>query len=259
MTLEELTALVLDIKQPHYRAKQLYSFLYKQKGTQLHNAFTLPTALIHHLDASHTISSGSILKHQQSLDGTTKILYDFAGSRVEAVLIPEGSRRTLCVSSQVGCSLSCTFCHTGVQRLERNLTAAEILAQVLAFPTPDAPTNVVFMGQGEPLYNWRSVAAAIRILTDPHGMALGRGSVVLSTSGIAPLIPKVASELGVMLAISLHAPTDSLRYWRRPAARCVGTRSCPSTRRIRCGHWSTPATATWTSLQAHSAESRSST
>ena len=126
-----------------------------------------------------------------------------------AVLIPQGDRRTLCVSSQVGCSLSCTFCHTGTQKLQRNLKTSEIIVQFLLNPVK--PTNIVFMGQGEPLYNWKNVARSVRILTDADGLALSRNKITISTSGIAPLIPKIAGELGVNLAVSLHAPRDDLR------------------------------------------------
>lgn len=126
-----------------------------------------------------------------------------------AVLIPQGDRRTLCVSSQVGCSLSCTFCHTGTQKLQRNLKTSEIIGQFLLNPVK--PTNIVFMGQGEPLYNWKNVARSVRILTDADGLALSRNKITISTSGIAPLIPKIAGELGVNLAVSLHAPRDDLR------------------------------------------------
>ena len=125
-----------------------------------------------------------------------------------AVMIPSAKRKTLCVSSQIGCSLACKFCHTGTQKLERNLQTAEIIGQYLLCKEV---TNLVFMGQGEPLYNWRNVSRAVNILTDADGIALGKNKITISTSGIAPLIPKIASELGVYLAVSLHAPVDDLR------------------------------------------------
>jgi 23S rRNA (adenine2503-C2)-methyltransferase len=124
------------------------------------------------------------------------------------VLIPSPKRRTLCVSSQVGCSLACKFCHTGTQKLERNLQTSEIVGQFLL---AEHASNLVFMGQGEPLYNWRNVSRAVQILTDAEGIALGKQKITISTSGIAPLIPKIATELGVNLAVSLHAPIDDLR------------------------------------------------
>lgn len=131
-----------------------------------------------------------------------------------AVVISEKDRNTICVSSQVGCSLACTFCHTGTQKLLKNLSTAEILSQFLLVnsSSPATPVdNVVFMGQGEPLYNWRNVSRAVRILTDPMGIGISKSKVTISTSGISPLIPKISSELGVQLAISLHATTDKLR------------------------------------------------
>lgn len=127
------------------------------------------------------------------------------------MLICEKERNTICLSSQVGCSLSCTFCHTGTQKLLKNLSSSEIVSQFLLTNQSARIDNVVFMGQGEPLYNWRNVSRAVRILTDPMGLAVSKSKVTISTSGIAPLIPKIASELGVQLAISLHATNDVTR------------------------------------------------
>lgn len=115
------------------------------------------------------------------------------------------------MSSQVGCSLSCTFCHTGTQKLLKNLSTSEIISQYIYASRSAGIDNVVFMGQGEPLYNWKNVSRAVRVLTDPMGVGLSKSKVTISTSGIAPLIPKIASELGVQLAISLHAANDSTR------------------------------------------------
>lgn len=120
------------------------------------------------------------------------------------------------MSSQVGCSLACKFCHTGTQKLDRNLQTSEIVGQFLL---ADRPSNIVFMGQGEPLYNWRNVSRSVRVLTDTDGIALSRNSIVISTSGIAPLIPKIATELKVNLAVSLHAPTNDLRSQLMPINR----------------------------------------
>jgi 23S rRNA (adenine2503-C2)-methyltransferase len=132
--------------------------------------------------------------------------------RIEAVIIPQGRRTTLCVSSQVGCSLSCAFCHTGTQAMRGNVGASEIVGQVLLARARRPITNVVFMGQGEPLLNWRAVSRAIGVLTEPKGFALPPRRVLVSTAGVAPLIPRVAIDTpGVRLALSLHAPTDELR------------------------------------------------
>jgi 23S rRNA (adenine2503-C2)-methyltransferase len=159
---------------------------------------------------------------QRSVDGTRKWLLRFDdGQEAETVHIPESDRGTLCVSSQVGCTLTCRFCHTGTQRLVRNLTAAEIVAQIVVardalgeWPSPKEDrqlTNIVLMGMGEPLYNYDNVAAAVKIVMDPEGLAISRRKITLSTSGVVPAIARVGAELGVNLAISLHAVTDELR------------------------------------------------
>jgi 23S rRNA (adenine2503-C2)-methyltransferase len=137
------------------------------------------------------------------------------------VFIPEEDRGALCVSSQIGCTLSCSFCHTGTQRLVRNLDAGEIVAQMLVardacgeWPSPRGPrllSNIVFMGMGEPLLNYASVAAALRILMDPEGINVSRRRITLSTAGVVPMIHRVGAELGVKLAVSLHAATDEVR------------------------------------------------
>ena len=157
-----------------------------------------------------------------SIDGTRKWLLRFDdGQEVETVHIPESDRGTLCVSSQVGCTLTCRFCHTGTQRLVRNLSAAEIVGQVMVardalgeWPSPKEDrqlTNIVLMGMGEPLYNYDNVAAAMKIVMDPEGLAISRRKITLSTSGVVPMIARVGAELGVNLAVSLHAVTDELR------------------------------------------------
>ncbi len=161
------------------------------------------------------LDNGAVERRLQSADGTRRYAIKVSADlrAVEAVFIPEEGRGTLCVSSQVGCSLSCSFCHTGTQRLEANLSSGAILKQLVALPRAiqEMVTNVVFMGQGEPLYNLRGVSKAIEIMTDPEGLAIAHGRVTVSTSGVAPAIPRVASEMGVNLAVSLHAPNDLLR------------------------------------------------
>jgi 23S rRNA (adenine2503-C2)-methyltransferase len=157
-----------------------------------------------------------------SIDGTRKWLLRFDdGQEAETVHIPESDRGTLCVSSQIGCTLTCRFCHTGTQRLVRNLSAAEIVAQVIVardalgeWPSPKEDrqlTNIVLMGMGEPLFNYENVAAAMKIVMDPEGLAISRRKITLSTSGVVPMIARVGAELGVNLAVSLHAVTDELR------------------------------------------------
>ena len=161
-----------------------------------------------------------------SEDGTRKYLVRIAGGHeVEVVYIPETDRGTLCISSQVGCTLTCSFCHTGTQKLVRNLTAAEIVGQVMLarddlneWPVPGAPkeevrlvSNIVLMGMGEPLYNFENVRDAMKVVMDNEGIALGRRRITLSTSGVVPEIARTASEIGCLLAVSFHATTDEVR------------------------------------------------
>ncbi len=173
-----------------------------------------------------TIEIPEVVTRQISEDGTRKYLVRIAGGHeVEVVYIPETDRGTLCISSQVGCTLTCSFCHTGTQKLVRNLTAAEIVGQVMLarddldeWPVPGAPkeevrliSNVVLMGMGEPLYNFDNVRDAMLIVMDGEGIALGRRRITLSTSGVVPEIARTATEIGCQLAISFHATTDAVR------------------------------------------------
>jgi 23S rRNA (adenine2503-C2)-methyltransferase len=173
------------------------------------------------------ISLPEIVKKKVSKDGTRKYLLRLSGGHeIETVFIPETDRGTLCISSQVGCTLTCSFCHTGTQKLVRNLNSAEIIAQVLIarhdlgeWPTATNNlvgqsrrlSNIVLMGMGEPLYNFNSVKDAMNIAMDPSGVALSRRRITLSTSGVVPEIAKVGEEIGCMMAISFHATTDEVR------------------------------------------------
>ncbi|MFC3182022.1 23S rRNA (adenine(2503)-C(2))-methyltransferase RlmN [Cypionkella sinensis] len=167
-----------------------------------------------------------IVTKQVSTDGTRKYLVRIAGGHeVEVVYIPETDRGTLCISSQVGCTLTCSFCHTGTQKLVRNLTAAEIVGQVMLarddlneWPVPGAPkvetrlvSNIVLMGMGEPLYNFENVRDGMKVVMDGEGIALGRRRITLSTSGVVPEIARTAQEIGCLLAVSFHATTDDVR------------------------------------------------
>jgi len=173
-----------------------------------------------------TIDLPEVVNRQVSADGTRKYLVRIAGGHeVEVVYIPEETRGTLCISSQVGCTLTCSFCHTGTQKLVRNLTAGEIVGQVMLarddlgeWPQPGAPkdetrlvSNVVLMGMGEPLYNFDNVRDAMRVVMDGEGIALGRRRITLSTSGVVPEIARAATEIGCQLAVSFHATTDEVR------------------------------------------------
>lgn len=172
------------------------------------------------------IALPEVVVRQVSADGTRKYLLRIEGGHeVETVYIPEEDRGTLCISSQVGCTLTCSFCHTGTQRLVRNLTAAEIVGQVMVarddlgeWPVPGAPkdetrllSNVVLMGMGEPLYNFEAVRDAMQIVMDGEGISLSRRRITLSTSGVVPEIARTAQEIGCLLAVSFHATTDAVR------------------------------------------------
>ena len=178
------------------------------------------------LAANFTIDLPEIVTRQISADGTRKYLVRIAGGHeVETVYIPEEGRGTLCISSQVGCTLTCSFCHTGTQKLVRNLTAGEIVGQVMLarddlgeWPVPGAPkdetrliSNVVLMGMGEPLYNFDNVRDAMKVVMDNEGLTLSRRRITLSTSGVVPEIARTAEEIGCLLAVSFHATTDEVR------------------------------------------------
>ena len=174
------------------------------------------------LSQTFTIGRPTIATNLTSIDGTRKWLLQFGdGHRVETVLIPETDRGALCVSSQVGCTLSCTFCHTGTMKLARNLTPSEIVGQVMNARdqmsewgrqrTECVCTNIVLMGMGEPLFNYDNVARGLRIIMDGDGIGISRRRIMLSTAGVVPMIRRVGEELGVNLAISLHAVRDDLR------------------------------------------------
>ena len=223
-------------KQVRMRVSQLWHWLYI-RGVSDFDAMTNVAKDMRQMLKEHfTIVRPEVVEEQISSDGTRKWLLRFpprgAGRpvEVETVYIPEEGRGTLCISSQVGCSLTCSFCHTGTQRLVRNLTAEEILAQLLLardrlgdFPDRDVPqgamipssdrkvTNIVMMGMGEPLYNFEAVKTALLIATDGDGLSLSKRRVTLSTSGVVPEIYRTGEEIGVMLAISLHAVRDELR------------------------------------------------
>jgi 23S rRNA (adenine2503-C2)-methyltransferase len=205
-----------------FRARQLWHWIYHRGATDFADMTNLAKGFRQRLAETYALRRPEISRALVSEDGTRKWLLRFAdGQEVETVHIPEADRGTLCVSSQVGCTLTCRFCHTGTQRLVRNLTAAEIVGQIMIardalgeWPSPKADrqlTNIVLMGMGEPLYNFANVAAAMKIAMDPEGLAVSRRKITLSTSGVVPIIERCGAELGVNLAVSLHAVTDELR------------------------------------------------
>ena len=222
-----LTATLADLGEPAFRARQLWSWLYRRGVTDFAAMTDLAKPLRAKLADICVVGRPTVERAQMSADGTQKWLLKLAdGHLVETVHIPEEDRGTLCISSQVGCTLTCKFCHTGTQRLVRNLTTREIVAQVLH--ARDALgdwgregddrrlTNIVLMGMGEPLYNYENVAAALKIIMDGDGMGVSRRRITLSTAGVVPLMQRCGEELGVKLAVSLHAVTDQVRDWIVP-------------------------------------------
>ncbi|MGI9372804.1 MAG: 23S rRNA (adenine(2503)-C(2))-methyltransferase RlmN [Hyphomicrobiales bacterium] len=222
-------------KQRRMRANQIWQWVYHYGVTEFDAMTNISKDLRQQLSAHFAITRPEIVSEQKSVDGTRKWLFRLApdefgtAQEVETVYIPEENRGTLCISSQVGCTLTCTFCHTGTQKLVRNLTPGEIVQQIMVardrlgeWPeelsgNPNAPvggrfiTNVVLMGMGEPLYNFDNVKQAMEIVTDDAGLSLSRRRITLSTSGVVPEIERCGDEIGVMLAISLHATRDEIR------------------------------------------------
>jgi 23S rRNA (adenine2503-C2)-methyltransferase len=205
-----------------FRARQLWHWIYHRGATDFAQMTNLAKGFRELLAEHYGLRRPAVTQALVSADGTRKWLLRFEdGQEVETVHIPEADRGTLCVSAQVGCTLNCTFCHTGTQRLVRNLAAAEIVGQIMLardalgeWPSPPEGrqlTNIVLMGMGEPLYNYANVAAALKIVMDPEGLAISRRKITLSTAGVVPMIARVGAELGVNLAISLHAVSDELR------------------------------------------------
>jgi 23S rRNA (adenine2503-C2)-methyltransferase len=235
---ERLGEVDVPERERRMRASQLWHWLYVRGATSFDEMTNVSKDLRRRLGDAFSLARPEIVTEQVSRDGTRKWLIRLPstgrfdkGAEVECVYIPEMDRGTLCVSSQVGCTLNCSFCHTGTQKLVRNLTAQEIVAQVLIardrlndYPgrtPPDGafvPTdggrfvsNIVFMGMGEPLYNFENVRDAIGVLTDQEGLQLSKRRITVSTSGVVPEIARLGAETNTMLAISLHATNDPLR------------------------------------------------
>jgi len=209
--------------QADMRLRQVWQWIYGKGAREFDAMSNLAKDYRARLAERFTLARPEVVTRQVSADGTRKYLLRVAGGAlIETVYIPEEDRGTLCVSSQVGCTLTCTFCHTGTQRLVRNLTAEEIVAQIVVARDDlgdwgRAPiekrlvSNVVLMGMGEPLYNFEAFRDAMRIAMDGEGLALSRRRITLSTSGVVPEIARVGAEIGCLLAISFHATTDAVR------------------------------------------------
>ena len=242
-TRAELTHALAELGVPEretrMRATQLWHWIYHRGVREFSDMRNIARPLLEKLAARHDLARPEIVAEQVSADGTRKWLIRMPpagprdkGAEIECVYIPESDRGTLCVSIQVGCTLNCTFCHTGTQALVRNLSSAEIVAQVLVardrlgdFPGGVAPTdglvpsgegvravsNIVFMGMGEPLYNFDNVREAVGVLTDGDGLSISKRRITVSTSGVVPQMDALGAQCGTMLAVSLHATNDALR------------------------------------------------
>lgn len=243
MTRSEIASALRDLGLPEreirMRTNQLWHWIYFRGARDFAEMLNISKTLRATLTDSFELRFPEIVEEQLSVDGTRKWLLRLAptnpqdkGAEIECVYIPESDRGTLCVSSQVGCTLTCSFCHTGTQRLVRNLTTAEIVGQLLIarqrlgdFPDHERPrdglvpsgegvravSNIVFMGMGEPLYNLENVAPAIETMADGDGLSLSKRRITVSTSGVVPQIERLGADSGAMLAISLHAVRDDLR------------------------------------------------
>ena len=243
MTKQELSSALKSVDVPErenkMRVNQLWHWIYFQGLSDFQNMLNVSKSLRQTLSESFTLNIPEIVEEQISIDGTRKWLIKLPpqnasdnGAEIECVYIPENDRGTLCISSQVGCTLTCSFCHTGTQKLVRNLSTSEIVGQLLVarkrlgdFPglvkaqdglVPSgegmrAITNIVFMGMGEPLYNLKNVTEAIQIISDGDGLSLSKRRITVSTSGIVPEMTQLGQDCGTMLAVSLHAVRDDLR------------------------------------------------
>jgi 23S rRNA (adenine2503-C2)-methyltransferase len=215
--------------QRKMRAQQIWHWLYVRGATDFEQMTNVSKELRARLPEHFTLARPEVVAEQISADGTRKWLLRLPGEHpgenphdVECVYIPETDRGTLCLSSQVGCTLTCSFCHTGTQRLVRNLTPGEIVGQVMvardklgdwqaALDGTRLVSNIVMMGMGEPLYNFEAVRDALLVISDGEGLSISRRRITLSTSGVVPMIARAGAEIGVMLAVSLHAVRDELR------------------------------------------------
>ena len=217
-----LTAEMVRFGLEPFRARQLWHWIYHRGATRFDVMTTLARPVRERLAAAYIIRRPEVVRDLTSRDGSRKWLFRFDdGQEVETVYIPEEDRGTLCVSVQVGCTLNCHFCHTGTQSLVRNLESWEILAQIMAvrdalgeWPTPPDGrliSNIVLMGMGEPLYNYDNVATALKIIMDGEGISISKRRITLSTAGVVPMMARCGAELGVNLAVSLHAATDDVR------------------------------------------------
>jgi 23S rRNA (adenine2503-C2)-methyltransferase len=251
---EDLKTTLVEAGLEPFRARQVWQWIYWHGVTDFGRMTNIAKKTRDRLAELFVVERPEIVTEQRSTDGTRKWLLRFPdGNEAETVNIPEEDRGSVCISSQVGCTLTCSFCHTGTQPLVRNLAPAEIVGQFMVardsygeWPTPTETTrmlsNIVMMGMGEPLYNFDNVATALRIVMDEQGIALSRRRITLSTSGVVPMIARVGEELDVNLAVSLHAVSDAVRDTLVPINRkwpiaellaaCAGYPGAKNSRRI---------------------------
>ena len=230
LSFDELKDELVRLGEKPFRAKQIWHWIYNKGETDFSKMTTLAKPFQERLASLYTVTHPRIVTQQTSVDGTRKWLMAFQdGKQVECVYIPEADRGAVCISTQVGCAQGCKFCHTGTQKMMRNLTAGEIVGQFMTardsygeWPTPTDETrflsNIVVMGMGEPLYNFENLKKALRILMDGDGIAISKRKITVSTAGMADHIPELA-DLGVKLAVSLHAPNDEIRNQIMPINR----------------------------------------
>jgi len=221
---DELTAEMVAFGLEPFRARQLWHAIYHRGWRDFASMTTIAKPVRERLAGTYVLERPQVVRELVSKDGSRKWLMRMAdGQEIETVFIPDDDRGAVCISSQVGCTLRCTFCHTGTQNLVRNLSTAEIVGQVMAardalgeWPGQKAEgerqlTNIVLMGMGEPLFNFDNVSKALHIIMDGEGISISRRRITLSTSGVVPMIARCGAELGVNLAISLHATNDEVR------------------------------------------------
>ena len=215
LTIEELKRQMHKLSAPPYRAEQFFHWIYRNGVCDFNEMKNIPKPLKEKFDQLYYIGSIKLKKHLKSKDGTSKFLFELSdGSFIETVFIPSGKRRTICLSTQVGCKYKCAFCASGLKGFIRNLTSSEIIEQILFLERSFQYkiTNLVFMGMGEPLDNYENVSKSIKIINYPKGLNIGARKITISTCGLIPGIEKVkALGLQVNLSISLHAANDKLR------------------------------------------------
>ncbi len=223
MNIGHMEKLVLQMGESRFRANQLYNWIYARGEVSIDNMANLSKTFKQKLSEDFNVERPTIVKTETSKDGTIKWLIGFDGClKAEMVFIPSDDRGTLCISSQIGCTLTCKFCHTGTQPLVKNLSSSEIVGQVMLARDELCDwggagikrklTNIVFMGMGEPLFNCHNVIVALKLITHNGGLGFSRRKVTVSTSGVVPEIVKLANcGVGAMLSVSLHAPNDSIR------------------------------------------------